>query len=171
MMISIVVASSSTTTTSSSANALRKSCRNILQSTRVIPSSSLTKTKTTTKVATTTTVCRSFAATSSNNETLVKTSLYDFHKELGGDMVPFAGYELPVLYKNTTNGGVMKEHLWCRTMNQSSLFDVSHMGQVKTIHRDILNFYFILFSSYFYLFFFYSTLIFFFSKFSYFFGI
>jgi hypothetical protein len=63
---------------------------------------------------------------------LVKTSLYDLHKELGGDMVPFAGYELPVLYKGSgENGGVMKEHLWCRAEGKSSLFDVSHMGQVS----------------------------------------
>lgn len=62
---------------------------------------------------------------------LVKTALYDWHKELGGDMVPFAGYELPVLYKGTPNGGVLKEHLWCRSENSSALFDVSHMGQVR----------------------------------------
>ena len=51
--------------------------------------------------------------------------------QLGGDMVPFAGYELPVLYKGSDNGGVMKEHLWCRSDNGASLFDVSHMGQVR----------------------------------------
>jgi aminomethyltransferase len=62
---------------------------------------------------------------------LVKTSLYDLHQELGGDMVPFAGYELPVLYKGAENGGVMKEHLWCRAEGKSALFDVSHMGQVR----------------------------------------
>jgi aminomethyltransferase len=73
---------------------------------------------------------RSFAAAAAaSDETLVKTALNDLHKELGGDMVPFAGYELPVLYKGE-NGGVMKEHLWCRSDGQASLFDVSHMGQV-----------------------------------------
>lgn len=71
---------------------------------------------------------RCFAAGS--DEPLVKTALYDLHKELGGDMVPFAGYELPVLYKGE-NGGVMKEHLWCRSDGKASLFDVSHMGQVS----------------------------------------
>lgn len=71
---------------------------------------------------------RAFAAEASS-EPLVKTALYDLHKELGGDMVPFAGYELPVLYKGE-NGGVMKEHLWCRSDGKASLFDVSHMGQV-----------------------------------------
>jgi aminomethyltransferase len=73
-------------------------------------------------------VVRRTLATSS--ESLVKTSLNDLHKELGADMVPFAGYELPVLYKGE-NGGVMKEHLWCREGGKSAMFDVSHMGQVS----------------------------------------
>ena len=74
---------------------------------------------------------RAFAAEASS-EPLVKTALNDLHVEIGGDMVPFAGYELPVLYKGE-NGGVMKEHLWCRAEGKASLFDVSHMGQVRFI--------------------------------------
>jgi hypothetical protein len=74
---------------------------------------------------------RCFGAAASD-EPLVKTSLYDLHKELGADMVPFAGYALPVLYKGE-NGGVMKEHLWCREEGKSALFDVSHMGQVGSL--------------------------------------
>jgi len=81
---------------------------------------------------------RTFAA-SSSSEALVQTALYDMHKELGGDMVPFAGYELPVLYKGE-NGGVMKEHLWCRADNKSALFDVSHMGQVRLIREPLCIF-------------------------------
>ena len=77
---------------------------------------------------------RTFAAAASG-ENLVKTALNDLHKELGGDMVPFAGYELPVLYKGE-NGGVMKEHLWCRADGKASLFDVSHMGQVGMIFDE-----------------------------------
>jgi aminomethyltransferase len=69
--------------------------------------------------------------TFASSENLVKTALYDMHKELGGDMVPFAGYELPVLFKGE-NGGVMKEHLWCRGDGKSGMFDVSHMGQVRS---------------------------------------
>jgi aminomethyltransferase len=55
---------------------------------------------------------------------LKRTGLYDLHVELGGKMVPFAGYEMPVQYPM----GVMKEHLHCRA--QAGLFDVGHMGQV-----------------------------------------
>ena len=73
---------------------------------------------------------RTFAGSAESSENLVKTALNELHKELGGDMVPFAGYELPVLYKGE-NGGVMKEHLWCRSEGKASLFDVSHMGQVS----------------------------------------
>jgi aminomethyltransferase len=77
---------------------------------------------------------RTFAA-AAGSEDLVKTALYDMHKELGGEMVPFAGYELPVLFKgdHVENGGVMKEHLWCRAEGKAALFDVSHMGQVRYI--------------------------------------
>lgn len=74
-----------------------------------------------------------------SSEPLVKTALYDMHVELGGDMVPFAGYELPVLYKGE-NGGVMKEHLWCREEGKASLFDVSHMGQIRWYGKDRAEF-------------------------------
>lgn len=74
-----------------------------------------------------------------SSEPLVKTALYDMHVELGGDMVPFAGYELPVLYKGE-NGGVMKEHLWCRAEGKASLFDVSHMGQIRWHGKDRVKF-------------------------------
>ena len=82
---------------------------------------------------------RTFAAAASS-EPLVKTALYDLHKELGGDMVPFAGYELPVLYKGTENGGVMKEHLWCRADDKAAMFDVSHMGQIRWHGKDRIAF-------------------------------
>lgn len=41
---------------------------------------------------------------------------------------------MPVNYKE----GVLKEHLWCR--NSSSVFDVSHMGQVKIYGKDRMDF-------------------------------
>ncbi|MFG6179079.1 glycine cleavage system aminomethyltransferase GcvT [Halomonas sp. THAF12] len=53
-----------------------------------------------------------------------KTPLYDLHLELGGKMVPFAGYSMPVQYAL----GVKKEHE--HTRHACGLFDVSHMGQV-----------------------------------------
>jgi aminomethyltransferase len=46
------------------------------------------------------------------------------HQRLGGRMVPFAGYAMPVQYPT----GVMAEHLWTRA--HAGLFDVSHMGQL-----------------------------------------
>ncbi|GAB3272079.1 glycine cleavage system aminomethyltransferase GcvT [Parahaliea aestuarii] len=55
---------------------------------------------------------------------LLHTPLYDLHRELGGKMVPFAGYAMPVQYAP----GVKKEHL--HTREQAGLFDVSHMGQL-----------------------------------------
>lgn len=51
------------------------------------------------------------------------TALHDLHLELGGRLVEFAGWELPVQF-----AGVMPEHLHTRA--HVSLFDVSHMGQV-----------------------------------------
>lgn len=55
---------------------------------------------------------------------LLRTPLYDLHIELGGKMVPFAGYEMPVQYPS----GIMTEHNHTRA--KAGLFDVSHMGQV-----------------------------------------
>jgi aminomethyltransferase len=56
-------------------------------------------------------------------ETLRTTPLHALHRELGGKMVPFAGYEMPVQYPT----GILKEHLHTRA--KAGLFDVSHMGQ------------------------------------------
>jgi Aminomethyltransferase folate-binding domain len=65
-------------------------------------------------------------------EELQKTAFYELHQERGGDMVPFAGYWLPILYKgDPETTGILKEHLWCRSPGKASLFDVSHMGQVR----------------------------------------
>ncbi len=55
---------------------------------------------------------------------LISLPLDALHRELGGKMVPFAGYDMPVQYP----AGVMKEHLHTRA--HAGLFDVSHMGQV-----------------------------------------
>ncbi len=54
----------------------------------------------------------------------LKTPLYDEHVALGGKIVPFAGYLLPVQYPT----GVIKEHMAVR--EKAGLFDVSHMGEI-----------------------------------------
>lgn len=54
-----------------------------------------------------------------------RTPLYALHQELGGKLVPFAGYEMPVQYPL----GILKEHLHTRAA--AGLFDVSHMGQAE----------------------------------------
>lgn len=60
-----------------------------------------------------------------------KTPLYDLHVELGGKMVDFAGWLMPVNYE----AGVAAEHKQCR--EKAALFDVSHMGQVELHGENI----------------------------------
>ncbi len=52
-----------------------------------------------------------------------RTPLYESHKELGGRLVAFAGFEMPVQYKT----GIIKEHKAVR--EHVGAFDVSHMGE------------------------------------------
>src|ERR1700748_1850099 len=60
-----------------------------------------------------------------DNQTYLKrTPLHALHLVLGGKMVPFAGYDMPVQYA----AGVLREHLHTRAA--AGLFDVSHMGQI-----------------------------------------
>jgi aminomethyltransferase len=56
---------------------------------------------------------------------LKRTPLFDEHKRLGGKLVPFAGYEMPVQYGT----GIVAEHLAVR--EHAGLFDVSHMGEIE----------------------------------------
>lgn len=58
-----------------------------------------------------------------NVEALRKTPLHDEHRALGGRMVPFAGWSMPVQY-----AGVVEEHRAVR--EHAGLFDVSHMGEL-----------------------------------------
>ncbi len=60
-----------------------------------------------------------------NSPELKQTPLFTLHLQLGGKMVPFAGYALPVQYPT----GIIREHH--QTRESASLFDVSHMGQIK----------------------------------------
>jgi len=62
-----------------------------------------------------------------SSEALLETPLAALHRELGGRMVPFAGYAMPVQYP----AGILQEHLHTRAA--ASLFDVSHMGQAELV--------------------------------------
>ncbi len=64
------------------------------------------------------------------DQPLLKTPLHDAHVALGGKMVPFAGYDMPVQYPT----GIMTEHNWTR--ENAGLFDVSHMGQAYLVAGD-----------------------------------
>lgn len=58
-----------------------------------------------------------------------RTALYEEHVRLGGRLIDFGGWELPVQYS-----GVMDEHLACR--GTAGLFDVSHMGEAHVEGPD-----------------------------------
>ncbi len=63
---------------------------------------------------------------------LKRTALHARHVALGGRMVPFAGWEMPVEYS-----GITDEHLAVRT--RAGVFDVSHMGEVEVAGSDALT--------------------------------
>lgn len=54
---------------------------------------------------------------------LKKTALNEEHRKIGGKMVDFGGWDLPVQYS-----GLMAEHTAVRT--SCGIFDVSHMGEI-----------------------------------------
>lgn len=66
---------------------------------------------------------------------LAKTPIFDEHVNLGGKMVPFAGFEMPVQYKN----GALKEYTFVRE-GGAGIFDITHMGQVRVSGPDALAF-------------------------------
>lgn len=63
-----------------------------------------------------------------------KTLLYDRHLALGGRMIEFAGWVLPVQYPT----GPKVEHL--RVREAAGLFDIDHMGQVVVSGPEALPF-------------------------------
>ncbi|MEG1771449.1 MAG: glycine cleavage system aminomethyltransferase GcvT, partial [Comamonas sp.] len=65
-----------------------------------------------------------------STETLLHTPLHSLHLELGARMVDFAGYHLPVQFPQ----GLIAEHQHTRAA--ASLFDVSHMGQLRLVGAD-----------------------------------
>ncbi len=62
---------------------------------------------------------------------LKRTPLYATHVALGGRMVEFGGWEMPVQY-----AGILEEHHAVRTA--AGLFDVDHMGQFEVTGADAL---------------------------------
>ena len=58
------------------------------------------------------------------SETIRRTPLHDEHVALGGRMVDFAGWRMPVQY-----AGIIEEHTAVRT--GAGVFDVSHMGEFR----------------------------------------
>ena len=66
--------------------------------------------------------CRELILTDTPADDLKRVLLDGKHRALGGRMVPFSGYELPVQYPT----GIIAEHKWTR--EHVGLFDVSHMG-------------------------------------------
>ncbi len=61
------------------------------------------------------------------------TPFYDFHKSLGAKMHEFAGFEMPIEYKNIT-----EEH--ADVLNSAGVFDVSHMGEIWIEGENAIKF-------------------------------
>lgn len=64
---------------------------------------------------------------------LKQTAFTRIHKALGGKIVEFAGFEMPVQYS-----GIVQEHR--RVRETVGMFDVSHMGEVEITGKDALAF-------------------------------
>ena len=67
---------------------------------------------------------------------LKRTPLFAAHQKLGGKLIEFGGWEMPVQYTSITD-----EHLAVR--NAAGIFDISHMGEVTVsgaASADFLNF-------------------------------
>jgi glycine cleavage system T protein (aminomethyltransferase) len=65
---------------------------------------------------------------------LKQTPLNAIHRQLGGRMVDFGGWDMPVQYP----AGTIGEHL--RTRTHAGLFDVSHMGEIDVKGADAIAF-------------------------------
>lgn len=65
---------------------------------------------------------------------LKQTPLNRAHRALGGKMVDFGGWDMPVNY----TAGMIAEHL--RTRTAAGLFDVSHMGEIHVDGKDAIAF-------------------------------
>jgi aminomethyltransferase len=65
---------------------------------------------------------------------LKQTPLNASHRQMGGRMVDFGGWDMPVQYP----AGTIEEHL--RTRTHAGLFDVSHMGEIEVKGPDAIKF-------------------------------
>jgi glycine cleavage system T protein (aminomethyltransferase) len=63
---------------------------------------------------------------------LKRTPLNAAHRSMGGRMVDFGGWDMPVQYP----AGTVEEHL--RTRNHAGVFDVSHMGEIDVRGADAI---------------------------------
>ena len=63
-----------------------------------------------------------------------RTTLYDAHVALGGRIVPFGGYEMPVRYETS----VVEEHMAVR--EAAGLFDATHMGVFDASGPHVVEF-------------------------------
>ncbi len=66
-------------------------------------------------------------------QTVQRTPLYDAHVTMGGRMVDFAGWSLPICFSS-----INEEHAHTRTA--CSVFDVSHMGRLSLKGKDCTSF-------------------------------
>ena len=62
-----------------------------------------------------------------------ETSLFNLHQKNGAKFVEFAGYKMPIQYKD----GIIQEHKFTR--KKSGIFDVSHMGQLFIFGKENLT--------------------------------
>lgn len=67
------------------------------------------------------------------NPPLLKTTLHATHVAMGGRMVPFGGYDMPVWYSS-----VMEEHTAVR--QTAGLFDATHMGVFEASGPHVIEF-------------------------------
>src|SRR5258708_24689563 len=62
-----------------------------------------------------------------------RTPLFETHRALGGKLIEFGGWEMPVQYTS-----IVDEHLAVR--NAAGIFDISHMGEVSVTGSGALAF-------------------------------
>ena len=65
--------------------------------------------------------------------TIKKTALYKSHVKLNAKLVPFSGYQMPIMYDKINNE-------YNEVRKQCAVFDVSHMGQIRISGDDAESF-------------------------------